>query len=54
MNVEEIKVGDLVFNCPVKKVTEKCIFIVPTCPWGKSRYTKKEVREALLWDRRRK
>ena len=46
--VENIKVGDLVFNRPVVKVTAKCIYIDPTCPWGKARYTKKEVEAHYL------
>ena len=45
MDVDKIKVGDKVFNRPVVKVTAKCIYIDPTSPWGKSRYTKREVEE---------
>jgi hypothetical protein len=43
MNVNKIKVGDEVFGCPVTKVTDKCIWIQPTAPTGKSKYTKAEI-----------
>jgi hypothetical protein len=44
-SIENLKVGDKIFNRPITKITDKCIYINPTVPWGKSRYTKKEVKE---------
>jgi len=43
--VESLKVGDKLFRRPITKITEKCIYINPTSPFGKERYTKKEVME---------
>lgn len=45
LKVENLEVGDKLFGRPIVKITPKCVYIGPTCPWGKSRYTKKEVQE---------
>lgn len=48
MNIKNIKVGDLVFNRPVIKVTNKCVWINPTVPYGKSMYKKTEIVESYI------
>jgi len=35
--------GGKIFGCEITKVTPKCVYIVPTCPTGKARYTLKEI-----------
>ena len=47
IDVDKLKVGDKLFNRPIVKITEKCIYITPGVPGGTSRYTKKYAKEWL-------